>query len=209
MAYVMGLDEKDDLLKEIADIAKSGKFDVLLVEGSGVAEPMPVAEGISNYDVGRGKLLSDIIHLDTVVTVVDTPNFLENYNSQQTISERPDLDNTNSGCTTPVVSLMVEQIEFANIVVLNKVAEVSAQDLTAAEGIIAGLNPGAKIFKTNFSQLCPTSILCTDLFDFDTAEDLPGWGKATNTGLGAEGRVSRHQAHAVQKGQTNPPTTSQ
>ena len=73
MAYVMGLDEKDDLLKEIADIAKSGKFDVLLVEGSGVAEPMPVAEGISNYDIGRGKLLSDIVHLDTVVTVVDTP----------------------------------------------------------------------------------------------------------------------------------------
>lgn len=173
---------KDDLLKEIADIAKSGKFDVLLVEGSGVAEPMPVAEGISNYDVGRGKLLSDIIHLDTVVTVVDTPNFLENYNSQQTISERPDLDNTKSGSTTPVVSLMVEQIEFANVVVMNKVAEVSAQDLTAAEGIIAGLNPGSKIFKTNFSQLCPTSILCTDLFDFDTAEDLPGWAKLQTPG---------------------------
>jgi G3E family GTPase len=111
---------KDDLLKEIADIAKSGKFDVLLVEGSGVAEPMPVAEGISNYDVGRGMLLADIVHLDTVVTVVDTPNFLENYNSQQTMKDRPDLDNSNSGSTTPVVSLMVEQIEFANVIVLNK-----------------------------------------------------------------------------------------
>ena len=173
---------KDDLLKEIADIAKSGKYDVLLVEGSGVAEPMPVAEGISNFDVGRGKLLSDIIHLDTVVTVVDTPNFLENYNSQQTISERPDLDNTDSGSKTPVVSLMCEQIEFANVIVLNKVAEVTGEDLAAAEGIVAGLNPGAKVFKTNFSQLCPTNILCTDLFDFDTAEDLPGWAKLQSPG---------------------------
>ena len=82
---------KDDLLEEIAAIARSGKFDVLLVEGSGVAEPMPVAEGISNFDIGRGKTLADIIHLDTVVTVVDTPNFLENYNSQQSIGDRPDL----------------------------------------------------------------------------------------------------------------------
>ena len=59
---------KDDLLQEIADIAKSDKYDVLLVEGSGVAEPMPVAEGIANFDIGRGKMLSDIVHLDTVVT---------------------------------------------------------------------------------------------------------------------------------------------
>ena len=166
---------KDDLLKEIAEIAKSGKFDVLLVEGSGVAEPMPVAEGISNFDIGRGKTLDSIIHLDTVVTVVDTPNFLENYNSQQSIAERPDLDNTGSGDRTPVVSLMVEQIEFANVVVLNKRSEVPAEELAAAEGIVAGLNPGAKVFKTNFSALCPTDVLCTDLFDFDTAEDLPGW----------------------------------
>ena len=82
---------KDDLLKEIADIAKSGKYDALLVEGSGVAEPMPVAEGISNYDVGRGKTLADLIHLDTIVTVVDTPNFLENYESRESIGARPDL----------------------------------------------------------------------------------------------------------------------
>ena len=104
----------------VAEIVKSGKYDVLFVEGSGVAEPMPVAEGIANYDVGRGKTLADIIHLDTVVTVVDTPNFLENYNSQQTMKDRPDLDNSNSGSTTPVVSLMVEQIEFANVIVVSK-----------------------------------------------------------------------------------------
>ena len=166
---------KDDLLKEIHEIAKSGKYDVLLVEGSGVAEPMPVAEGISNYDVGRGKTLSDVVHLDTVVTVVDTLNFLENYNSQQSISERPDLDNSGTGSYTPVVSLMVEQIEFANVVVLNKFSEVSADDLATAEGIVASLNPGAKVFKTDFSRLCPNHVLCTDLFNFETAEDLPGW----------------------------------
>ena len=173
---------KDDLLKEIADIAKSGKFDVLLVEGSGVAEPMPVAEGISNYDVGRGRTLADIVHLDTIVTVVDTPNFLENYNSQQSISERPDLAGPDTGGHTPVVSLMVEQIEFANVILLNKQSEVSKEDLTSAEGIIASLNPGAKVFKTNFSQVCPTNVLCTDLFDFDSAEDMPGWAKLQQPG---------------------------
>ena len=99
---------KEDLLKEIHTIAKSGKYDMLLVEGSGVAEPMPVAQGIASYDVGRGKTLEDIIHLDTIVTVVDTPNFLDNYNSQESIGARPDLAGKEAaGASTPVVQLMV------------------------------------------------------------------------------------------------------
>ena len=169
---------KDDLLKEIADIARSGKYDVLLVEGSGVAEPMPVAEGISNFDIGRGKTLSDIVHLDTVVTVIDTPNFLQNYNSQQSIGDRPDLDDTGKDLKevrTPVVSLMVEQIEFANVVVLNKKSEVPQNDLANAMGIVTSLNPGAKLVCTDFSKMCPTNVLCTNLFDFNTAEEMPGW----------------------------------
>jgi G3E family GTPase len=173
---------KDDLLKEIMVIAKSRKYDVLLVEGSGVAEPMPVAEGISNFDIGRGKTLDDIVHLDTVVTVVDAPNFLENYNSQQNISERPDLDGTGEGDRTPVVSLMVEQIEFANVIVLNKKSEVPEEDLKSAEDIIAGLNPGAKVLCTDFSKVSPTDVLCTNLFDFDTAEEMPGWAKLQKPG---------------------------
>ena len=147
----------------------------LLVEGSGVAEPMPVAEGISNFDIGRGKTLNDIVKLDTIVTVVDTPNFLENYESRESIGERPDLDGTGTGGDVPVVSLMVEQVEFANVVVLNKQSEVPKADLKSAEDIIAGLNPGAKVICTDFCQLCPTRVLCTDLFDFDTAEGMPGW----------------------------------
>ena len=172
---------KDDLLKEIHEIAKSGKYDVLLVEGSGVAEPMPVAEGISNFDIGRGKTLDEVVHLDTIVTVVDAPNFLENYNTQQSISERPDLD-TSGAIGKAVVSLMLEQIEFANVIVLNKQSEVSKEDLTTVEGIIASLNPAAKVIKTDFSRLCPTNVLCTDLFDFDTAEDMPGWAKLQSPG---------------------------
>jgi G3E family GTPase len=148
---------------------------------------MPIAEGISNFDVGcgtasalqtavfgarisylkidsvyddialsshrihginggcrRGKTLDSLVHLDTVVTVVDTPNFLENYNSQQNISERPDLDNTGTS-NTPVVSLLVEQVEFANVIVLNKKSEVTQEDLDSAKSIVAGLNPGAKV----------------------------------------------------------------
>jgi G3E family GTPase len=181
---------KEDLLQEITDIAKSGKFDVLLVEGSGVAEPMPVAEGISNFDIGRGKTLADIIHLDTVVTVVDTPNFLENYNSQQSIGDRPDLagdaagssGSAGSGGRTPVVSLMVEQIEFANVVVLNKQSEVSEKERSLAEGIVKSLNPTAQVVQTDFSRLPLSSVLCTGLFDFATAEDMPGWAKLQEPG---------------------------
>jgi G3E family GTPase len=163
---------KDDLLKEIRDIAKSGKYDMLLVEGSGVAEPMPIAEGISNFDIGRGKTLDALVHLDTVVTVVDTPNFLENYNSQQSIGERPDLDGTGGGGHTPVVQLLVEQVEFANVILLNKRSEVSPAELDGAQEIIAGLNPGAKVICTDFSRVCPTQVLCTGLFDLETAEDM-------------------------------------
>lgn len=174
---------KDDLLKEIHDIAKSGKYDMLLVEGSGVAEPMPVAEGISNYDVGRGKTLDDVVHLDTVVTVVDTPNFLENYNSQESIGARPDLAGREAaGASTPVVKLMVDQIEFANVIVLNKISEVSTKDLKSAQGIVAGLNPSAEVICTNFSKLCPVKVLATDLFDYETAENMPGWVKLQEPG---------------------------
>lgn len=178
---------KDDLLQSIADIARSDKYDVLLVEGSGVAEPIPVAEGISNFDIGRGKTLADIVHLDTVVTVVDTPNFLHNYHSKQSIGERPDLHVASDaagggGGGTPVVSLMVEQIEFANIVVLDKQSEVSEKERSLAEGIIGSLNPTAHVIKTDFSQLPLSSVLCTGLFDFETAEDMPGWAKLQATG---------------------------
>eukprot|EP01052_Picozoa_sp_SAG31_P040670 SAG31_NODE_5947_length_2245_cov_2.179404_1_plen_533_part_00 len=170
---------KDDLLKEIADIAKSGKYDVLLVEGSGVAEPMPVAEGIANFDIGRGKMLADILHLDTVVTVVDSPNFLENYHSQQSIGERPDLDDSATrelqGQRTPVTSLMVEQIEFANLVVLNKQSQVSSTELSKAKAIVASLNPAAEVICTDFCKLSPAKVLCTGLFDFERAEGMPGW----------------------------------
>ena len=185
---------KDDLLQEIADIAKSGRYDVLLVEGSGVAEPMPVAEGISNFDIGRGKTLGDIIHLDTVVTVVDTPNFMDNYHSRQSIGERPDLggDKEGSSGRTPVVSLMVEQIEFANVVVLNKQSEVSKKDCSQAEEIVRTLNQTAKIVKTDFAQLPLSTVLCTGLFDFETAEDMPGWAK-----LQAPGWVPKVAACAV------------
>jgi G3E family GTPase len=156
---------------------------MLLVEGSGVAEPMPVAEGIANYDIGRGKTLDDAVHLDTVVTVVDTPNFLENYNSQESIGARPDLAGKDAdGASTPVVKLMVDQIEFANVIVLNKKSEVSAKDLKSAQGIVAGLNPSAEVVCTNFSKLCPTKVLATDLFDYETAEGMPGWVKLQEPG---------------------------
>jgi G3E family GTPase len=87
-----------------------------------------------------------------------------------------------AGAATPVVSLMVEQIEFANVVVLNKKSEVSAKELKNAEGIVAGLNPNARVIKTDWSKLCPTHVLATGLFDYETAENMPGWAKLQEPG---------------------------
>eukprot|EP01048_Picozoa_sp_COSAG05_P001227 COSAG05_NODE_40_length_27088_cov_92.858276_14_plen_642_part_00 len=173
---------KDDLMASIAEICKSKKYDVLVVEGSGVAEPMPIAEGISNFDIGRGKTLEDLVYLDTLVTVVDAPNFLENYNSQLCVAERKDMAGEAEGSDAAVaaqgvVELLVVQIEFANVIVLNKQSEVSADELEAAKAIITSLNPGARIICTDFSRVCPTDVLCTDLFEFETAEELPGWAQ--------------------------------
>jgi G3E family GTPase len=171
---------KDDLLAQIRDLAKSNKYDAMLIEGSGAAEPLPIAEGISAYDIGRGKVLDDIVALDTLVTVVDAPNFERDFFTREQILERKTLrvEATDAKMKGAHVSeLMTEQVEFANVVVLNKASSVSAESLVKTRGIIEGLNPSARIIATDFGKVCPSDVLCTNLFDWDTAEEQPGWAQ--------------------------------
>ena len=171
---------KDDLLAQIRDLAKSNKYDAMLIEGSGAAEPLPIAEGISAFDLGRGKVLDDIVALDTLVTVVDAPNFERDYFSRDQVLERKNLrvEATDAKMAAAHVSeLMTEQVEFANVIVLNKASSVSAESRARTQKILEGLNPRARIITTDFGKLCPSDVLCTGLFDWDTAEEQPGWAQ--------------------------------
>ena len=153
---------RENLMEQIRDLARSNKYDALLIEGSGVAEPLPIAEGIAAYDVGRGKVLDDIVALDTLVTVVDAPNFERDFFSREQVLERKNLRKEAGDAATAgahVSELMTEQVEFANVVVLNKASSVSPESLTKTKQIIAGLNPSARVLTADFCKLCPSDVL--------------------------------------------------
>eukprot|EP01047_Picozoa_sp_COSAG01_P071340 COSAG01_NODE_11045_length_2021_cov_17.678460_2_plen_205_part_00 len=122
---------KDDLLRQIYAIAQEACYDVLVVEGSGVAEPMPIAEGIASYDIRGGATLDALVKLDTLVTVVDAPNFIANYYSEKRVAEAQGLaEEAGEDAkmnSLNVASLLVEQVEFSNVIVLNKCSEVRSE----------------------------------------------------------------------------------
>ena len=171
---------REDLLEQIKDLAMSKKYDAMIIEGSGAAEPLPIAEGISAYDIGRGKVLDDVVALDTLVTVVDAPNFARDFFTREQVFEHKSLRKEATDAKMDaghVAELMTEQIEFANVIILNKASNVSAESLQESKQIIEGLNPLAQIITTDFSKVCPSDVLCTGLFDWDTAEEQPGWAQ--------------------------------
>ena len=144
---------REDLLEQIKDLAMSKKYDAMIIEGSGAAEPLPIAEGISAYDIGRGKVLDDVVALDTLVTVVDAPNFARDFFTREQVVEHKALRKEATDAKMDgghVAELMTEQIEFANVIVVNKASAVSTESLAEIKTIIAGLNPGAQIIATDF-----------------------------------------------------------
>jgi len=165
---------RDDLLKEVRDLAAQGRFDYLLIEATGIAEPLPIAATFEFRDED-GRSLSDIARLDTMVTVVDAANLLRDYSSSDFLVERGEAAGPEDNRT--IVDLLVEQIEFADVVVLNKIGLASAEERDAARKIITGLNPDARIIETDFGVVAPGDILGTDLFDFAEAETHPLWFK--------------------------------
>jgi G3E family GTPase len=163
---------REDLLIEIARLAKEKRFDYLLIESTGIAEPLPVAETFTFRDED-GTSLSDIARLDTMVTVVDGFNFLRDYSSQDYIADRGESLGEDDQRT--VVNLLVEQVEFCDVIVLNKTDLMPLEDVARLEAILQTLNPRADIVHARFSEVPLERILNTGRFDFEQAADAPGW----------------------------------
>jgi len=165
---------RDDLLKEVRALAEAGKFDYLVIESTGISEPLPVAATFSFRDE-EGASLGDIARLDTMVTVVDAANLLSDYSSEDLLADRG--ETTGEGDTRSLVSLLVEQIEFADVVIINKAGEVSADQLAVVKQVVASLNADARIVEADFAKVPLDTILNTGLFDDEKAEQHPLWAK--------------------------------
>jgi G3E family GTPase len=163
---------REDLLEEVARLAREDRFDYLLVESTGISEPLPVAETFTFTDE-QGDSLSALARLDTLVTVVDARNFLTDYCSRDELRDRGvGLDDNDS---RDLVQLLVDQVEFANVLVINKTDLVAADDVAYLEAILRKLNPAAKIVRASRSQVPLEAILGTQSFDMEHAASHPGW----------------------------------
>ncbi|MEQ3708142.1 MAG: GTP-binding protein [Tateyamaria sp.] len=165
---------RDDLLAEVRRLAGEGRFDYLLIESTGISEPLPVAATFDFRDED-GESLSDVSRLDTMVTVVDAVNLTADYSSQDFLSDRGETLGEEDERT--LVNLLVEQIEFADVVILNKVTDAGREKVNAARQIIRSLNADAKIIEADHSDVSSDAILDTGLFDFEKAHEHPMWAK--------------------------------
>ncbi|MCJ8311045.1 MAG: GTP-binding protein [Rhizobiaceae bacterium] len=165
---------RDDLLAEVRRLAGEGRFDYLLIESTGISEPLPVAATFDFRDED-GESLSDVSRLDTMVTVVDAVNLLKDYSSHDFLSDRGETMGEEDERT--LVHLLTDQIEFADIVILNKVSDAGPQLVDAARKIIRSLNADAKIVETDHSNVAADAILDTGMFDFQKAHEHPMWAK--------------------------------
>ena len=165
---------RDDLLKEVSQLAAQGRFDYLLIESTGIAEPLPVAATFEFRDE-KGNSLSDVARLDTMVTVVDAANLLKDYASSDFLRDRGESLGAEDERT--LVDLLVEQIEFADVVVLNKISTASQEERDLARKVIRSLNPDARIEEADFGDVPLDAILDTRLFDFNKAHEHPLWYK--------------------------------
>jgi len=165
---------RDDLLTEVRRLAAEGRFDYLLIESTGIAEPLPVAATFDFRDAD-GKSLSDVARLDTMVTVVDAINLLKDFASHDFLADRGESLGEDDNRT--LVSLLTDQIEFADVVILNKTTDAGPARTDAARKIIRALNPDARLIETDQSQVATDAIFDTGLFDFDRAHEHPYWAK--------------------------------
>ena len=165
---------RDDLLAEVRRLAEEARFDYLLIESTGISEPLPVAATCEFRDEG-GDSLDDLARLDTMVTVVDAVNLLNDFSSHDLLADRGETMGEEDERT--LVHLLTDQIEFADVVILNKVEDTTPQNVDAALKIIRSLNADAKIIQTSHSVVEPKEILNTQLFDFEKAHEHPMWAK--------------------------------
>lgn len=165
---------RDDLLAEVRRLATAGRFDYLLIESTGISEPLPVAATFDFRDE-FGDCLADVSRLDTMVTVVDAVNLLKDYSSHDFLRDRGEVMGKEDERT--LVHLLTDQIEFADVVILNKVTDAGPDRADAACKIIRSLNADARIIETDYSDVPSDAILGTGLFDVQKAHEHPMWAK--------------------------------
>jgi len=163
---------REDLLLEVHRLAKEGRFDQLVIESTGISEPLPVAETFT-FAGEDGKSLADVARLDTMVTVVDAFNFLRDYGSADSLGQRG--QSLGDEDTRTVVDLLIEQIEFCDVLVVNKTDLVTREERERLMAILHRLNPRARIEVSEFGRVALDRVLDTGLFDFEQAEQAPGW----------------------------------
>ena len=163
---------REDLLLEVGKLAREGRFDHLVIESTGVSEPMPVAETFT-FEDEEGKSLGDVSQIDTMVTVVDAPNFLKDYKSKESLIDRKQEVGEEDERT--IVDLLADQIDFADVILVNKTDLVSEQELFTVHGMIRALNPQAKIYDTQDSRVTLDQVIGTGLYDPDRASKHEGW----------------------------------
>lgn len=171
---------REDLMVEVEKLAHEGRFDYLLIESTGISEPVPVAQTFSFVDEEKGIDLSKFSYIDTMVTVVDCFNFFKDFGTNELLVDRALTDM--EGDSRSIVNLLTDQIEFANVIILNKTDLVDEKTVGLLKAAIHKLNPGAKVIRSEFSKVAPNEILNTQLFDFEEAQSSAGWQKELEGG---------------------------
>lgn len=170
---------REDLMVEVERLAYEKRFDYLLIESTGISEPIPVAQTFTYVDEESGIDLSRFSYVDTMVTVVDSYNFMKDFASNERLMDREltDID----GDYRTIVNLLTDQIEFANVIILNKTDLIDPETLGFLKSALKKLNPDASILESEFGQIDPQNVLNTKLFDFNKAQSSAGWQKELQT----------------------------
>ncbi|UGU15810.1 GTP-binding protein [Sinomicrobium kalidii] len=171
---------REDLMVEVKRLGEEGRFDYLLIEGTGISEPVPVAQTFSYADQEQGIDLSAFSYIDTMVTVVDCFNFLKDFGTDEMLVDRGLTDM--EGDYRTIVNLLTDQVEFANVIILNKTDLAGERTVGLIRAAIRKLNPGARVIESSFGRINPSEILNTGLFDFEEAQESAGWQKELEAG---------------------------
>lgn len=164
---------REDLILEVERLANENRFDYLLIESTGISEPIPVAQTFSFVNEDENIDLSRFSYIDTMVTVVDSFNFFKDFGAAKTLQEQ-NLSNIENDTRT-IVNLLVDQVEFANVIILNKTDLIDPESLKMLKASIQKLNPVAKIITSILGKVNPNEIMNTGLFNYEEAESSAGW----------------------------------
>ncbi|MXO80800.1 GTP-binding protein, partial [Paenibacillus sp. OT2-17] len=164
---------REDLLLEVKKLTEQGGFDYILIESTGISEPVPIAQTFTYVDEGTGIDLASLAKLDCMVTVVDANRFWHDFESGETLLDRSQA--TGEDDTRDISDLLIDQIETCDVLILNKCDLVQPAELDKLEGVLRRLQPEARIIRTSKGKVAPSDILNTGLFNFDKASQSAGW----------------------------------